>query len=103
MATFDGADEKTIQVRFKTKEAEFAVTEKPFAVPERLTRLGLSQVINHLLDRGTSAKQINNSVELFKSFNTCQIIQIILINTAIKFLNLLYVNYFQIADPDWIY
>jgi hypothetical protein len=54
MSTFDAADEKTFQVRFKTKEAEYAVTEKPFAVPERLTRLGLSQVINHLLDRGTS-------------------------------------------------
>jgi len=60
MSTFDGADEKTIQVRFKTKETEYAVTEKPFAVPERLTRLGLSQVINHLLDRGTSA--VNNLI-----------------------------------------
>ncbi len=59
MSTFEGADEKTILVSFKTKEAEYAVTEKPFAVPERLTRLGLSQVINHLLDRGTSTLKFN--------------------------------------------
>jgi ribosome biogenesis protein YTM1 len=53
MATYDG-DDKTIQVRFKTKETQYAVTETPFAVPERLTRLGLSQVINHLLGTGKS-------------------------------------------------
>ena len=45
-----------VTVCFKTKlKDELRVTEAPFAVPSRLTRLGLSEVINHLLDRESSS------------------------------------------------
>lgn len=38
-----------IRVKFVTKNASVRVTETPFAVPLRLNRQGLSQVVNHLL------------------------------------------------------
>ena len=41
-----------LRVRFTTEWARFKVTETPFSVPLRLTRSGLSDVINHLLARG---------------------------------------------------
>lgn len=47
-----GAD---VRVRFVTKLDEYRVTETPFAVPARLTRRGLSEVVNHLLGRGEAA------------------------------------------------
>lgn len=40
---------KEIQVQFVTKLADAAVPETSFAVPVRLTRYGLSGVVNHLL------------------------------------------------------
>jgi hypothetical protein len=43
---------KTVSVRFLTNEDEYRVTDKPFNVPVTLKRLGLSQVINHLLKTG---------------------------------------------------
>ena len=43
--------EPQVQVRFTTKlEARFRVTEAPIQLPTRLTRHGLSEVINHLLN-----------------------------------------------------
>ena len=45
------ATEPQVQVRFTTKlEARFRVTEAPIQLPTRLTRHGLSEVINHLLN-----------------------------------------------------
>lgn len=38
-----------IQVRFETQQKKYSVTDKPFSVPTRLKRYGLSEVINHLL------------------------------------------------------
>jgi len=51
MSTIPDASEssKTVNVRFLTNEDEYRVTDKPFSVPAILKRLGLSQVINHLL------------------------------------------------------
>lgn len=45
-----------IRVKFVTKNAAIRVTETPFAVPTHLNRRGLSQVVNHLLDTGTSVR-----------------------------------------------
>lgn len=39
-----------MRVKFVTKDAAIRVTETPFAVPARLNRQGLSQVVNHLLN-----------------------------------------------------
>ncbi len=40
-----------IQVYFETSlPDEFKITTTPFAVPARLSRLGLSEIINHLLE-----------------------------------------------------
>lgn len=39
-----------VRVKFVTKDAAIRVTETPFAVPVRLNRQGLSQVVNHLLN-----------------------------------------------------
>ncbi|EQC42111.1 hypothetical protein SDRG_00952 [Saprolegnia diclina VS20] len=39
-----------IRVKFVTKNPEIRVTETPFAVPIKLARAGLSQVVNHLLN-----------------------------------------------------
>ena len=37
-------------MKFVTKNEAIRVTETPFAVPTRLNRQGLSQVVNHLLN-----------------------------------------------------
>ncbi|RHY12131.1 hypothetical protein DYB25_000246 [Aphanomyces astaci] len=42
-----------IRVKFVTKNAAIRVTETPFAVPIKLARAGLSQVVNHLLNTAT--------------------------------------------------
>lgn len=39
-----------VRVKFVTKNESIRVTETPFAVPARLNRQGLSQVVNHLLN-----------------------------------------------------
>ncbi|DBA00234.1 TPA: hypothetical protein N0F65_007878 [Lagenidium giganteum] len=39
-----------VRVKFITKNDAIRVTETPFAVPTRLNRQGLSQVVNHLLN-----------------------------------------------------
>jgi ribosome biogenesis protein YTM1 len=45
-------DTETIEVRFITKLEQYRVTDAPFRVPSQLGRLGLSELINHLLGRG---------------------------------------------------
>ena len=45
-------EESQVQVRFVTKQTEYAVTDTPMLVPSRLRRYGLSEIINHLLGLG---------------------------------------------------
>ncbi|GMF48116.1 unnamed protein product [Phytophthora fragariaefolia] len=45
-----------VRVKFVTKDAAIRVTETPFAVPTRLNRRGLSQVVNHLLATGDAPR-----------------------------------------------
>lgn len=45
-----------IRVKFVTQNAAVRVTETPFAVPLRLARPGLSQVVNHLLNTGSKPR-----------------------------------------------
>jgi ribosome biogenesis protein YTM1 len=48
-----GEEEKKIEVRFVTRLGrEYAVADTAFSVPARLTRRGLSEVVNHLLRLG---------------------------------------------------
>eukprot|EP01136_Pigoraptor_vietnamica_P005928 Opistho-1_new@38236 len=44
-------DERTVQVKFVTRPSAHMVTDRPVAVPVRLKRYGLSEVVNHLLGR----------------------------------------------------
>ena len=46
----DASNEAQIKVRFVTARAEDAVTDAPIAVPLRLRRYGLSEIVNHLLE-----------------------------------------------------
>ena len=47
-----GKEEQSVEVRFVTRLGkEFQVTDEPFSVPARLTRHGLSEIVNHLLGR----------------------------------------------------
>ncbi|RGB33320.1 WD repeat domain 12 [Rhizophagus diaphanus] len=43
------SQEIQVQVRFVTKQTEYAVTDTPMIVPAKLKRYGLSEIINHLL------------------------------------------------------
>lgn len=47
-------DERQVFVRFRTRLAEHAITDDRIAVPTKLRRLGLSQVVNHLLGKAGS-------------------------------------------------
>lgn len=48
------AEETQITCKFVTRLPEkYRISPTPFAVPGKLTRYGLSEVINHLLDLGT--------------------------------------------------
>uniref|UniRef100_A0AAV1USI9 Ribosome biogenesis protein WDR12 homolog n=1 Tax=Peronospora matthiolae TaxID=2874970 RepID=A0AAV1USI9_9STRA len=49
-------DGPQIRIKFVTKDAAIRVTETPFAVPTRLSRRGLSQVVNHLLATGDTPR-----------------------------------------------
>lgn len=52
-----GGEERQVQVRFVTKlPEEYRVTNASFAVPARLTRYGLSEVINSLLSTGEPSR-----------------------------------------------
>jgi ribosome biogenesis protein YTM1 len=47
------AEDTQVVCRFVTRmPEEFRITETPFAVPARLSRYGLSEVVNHLLNLG---------------------------------------------------
>lgn len=41
-----------LQVRFITRQKKYVVTDAPILVPARLKRVGLSEIINHLLGLG---------------------------------------------------
>jgi ribosome biogenesis protein len=41
---------KEIEIKFVTNTYPEKVTETPFKVPSELSRYGLSEIINHLLD-----------------------------------------------------
>lgn len=43
-----------VRVRFVTQHKAYAVSDAPFAVPAKLTRNGLSKVVNHLLNNVTA-------------------------------------------------
>lgn len=43
-------EEDRVRVRFYTQHVQYVVTDAPFAVPSKLGRYGLSEVINHLLE-----------------------------------------------------
>ncbi|CAI5719053.1 unnamed protein product [Hyaloperonospora brassicae] len=49
-------DGPQVRVKFVTADAALRVTETPFAVPTRLSRRGLSQVVNHLLATGDAPR-----------------------------------------------
>ena len=62
LAMSGSATEPQVQVRFTTKlEARFRVTEAPIQLPTRLTRHGLSVVINHLLNAEKPAIQFSTA------------------------------------------
>ena len=49
----DSAEEKQVTLRLTTQlPAKLRVSDKPLAVPARLTRYGLSEVVNSLLRHG---------------------------------------------------
>jgi ribosome biogenesis protein YTM1 len=48
----EDSQEIQVQVRFVTKQTEYAVTDTPMIVPAKLKRYGLSEIINHLLGFG---------------------------------------------------
>ncbi|KAL4094539.1 hypothetical protein PRIC1_010200 [Phytophthora ramorum] len=52
-----------VRVKFVTKDASIRVTETPFAVPTRLNRRGLSQVVNHLLATGDAPRPFDFLVD----------------------------------------
>lgn len=56
----DGTDDTQVRVRFVTKIDQYRVVDTPFAVPARLTRYGLSEVINHLLSQGARAAPLEH-------------------------------------------
>lgn len=50
------AEEVQVTCRFTTKLPDrLRITDTPFAVPSRLTRYGLSEVVNHLIGHGASS------------------------------------------------
>ena len=40
------------RVRFVTKHSKYQVPTTPFSVPQRINRLGLNEIVNHLLSNG---------------------------------------------------
>jgi len=46
-----------VRVRFVTQHKAYAVSDAPFAVPYKLTRNGLSKVVNHLLNNVTADEE----------------------------------------------
>lgn len=59
---------KQVRVRFVTKlPPPLKVPTASIAVPSNLTRMGLSEIINHLLENGVF-KVIDGSITLFVSY-----------------------------------
>lgn len=59
-------EDNQIQVKFVTKLPEaLRVPPTPFAVPARLTRYGLSEVINTILSSGIGAMPYTNNTHIF--------------------------------------
>ena len=52
-------EDPTVFVRFSTSLGEHAITDEKIAVPVKFRRLGLSQIVNHLL--GTLGKALSSS------------------------------------------
>ena len=50
-----------IRARFVTNHAEYRISDAPFAIPAKLGRKGLSEVINHLLG-GTEHQAFDFSI-----------------------------------------
>lgn len=46
----DPAAQKTVQVRFSSKDPSLQIEDRPIVVPTDLRRYGLSEIINHLLE-----------------------------------------------------
>jgi ribosome biogenesis protein len=51
-----------VRVRFVTEHAVFRVTDTAFAIPAKLGRRGLSEVVNHLLDRTANPQPFDFSI-----------------------------------------
>jgi ribosome biogenesis protein len=49
-------------VRFFSKYEKFRITDAPFAVPSKLGRYGLSEVVNHLLDSNDSPQPFDFAI-----------------------------------------
>jgi len=54
-------EEEQVFVRFTTKLKDYIVTDDKILVPKKLRRLGLSQIINHLL--GNTGKYLLGSIQ----------------------------------------
>ena len=52
MAT-SSTPQKTVQVKFSTKDPSLRIEDRPILVPTDLRRYGLSEIINHLLETAT--------------------------------------------------
>jgi ribosome biogenesis protein YTM1 len=55
------ADHK-VRVRFTTGYEKYRITDAPFAVPSKLGRYGLSEVVNHLLDKVDSPQPFDFAI-----------------------------------------
>lgn len=51
-----------IRVRFFTRYDKYRITDAPFAVPSKLGRYGLSEVVNHLLDSSESPQPFDFAI-----------------------------------------
>ena len=56
------ASEPQLSVRFTTQLEALRVTDAPIQIPTRLTRAGLSEVVNHLLAATDGAHVTNNEM-----------------------------------------
>ena len=58
------APEVQVQIRFTTK-LDIAIPETQFAVPDKLARYGLSELINHLLNQTGIFLRVTDSDYIF--------------------------------------
>jgi ribosome biogenesis protein YTM1 len=77
--------DSSIRVRFNTEYDQFRVVDTPFAVPTKLGRIGLSEVINHLLQSQPTTTSTNDDTSTKTDFDF--VINDILLRTSLhKFL-----------------